>query len=388
LAWRKNIKAKQRLAYMSVEGEPWLRAMQRAASFGVCIASVALAMLADGRACAADQAVGLVRVATARPRKQYLARDLPLTGTIQARVLSNVSFQTNGRVVSRNVEVGQHVSAGEILARLDPTELQADLVSAEATLDSANAQLLEAQKNFERQQSLLASGTTTRERFDQVLVTLRTDEAQLNSAEAALSTARERLTYTELKAGQGGIIVSRNVEVGHVVQSGQTVFSLAEDGPRDAVFQVPEVVLTTPPKDRIVDITLQSIPSVTTTGEVREISPMLDQATATVTVKVGIERAPPEMTLGSAIIGRGRWEPSPAFVIPWSAMFAADGKPAVWILDTQNKVSLREVVVRDYLTGAVALAAGLRDGERIVVSGIQLLHPGQRVAVAADAGTQ
>src|SRR5207249_8523596 len=106
---------------------------------------------------------------------------------------------------------------------------------ADAALNSANAQLLEAKKNFDRQQSLLTSGSTTRERFDQAVVTLRTAEAQLNSAQAALNTARERLTYTELKAGRGGTIVSRSVEVGHVLQSGQEVFSLAEDGPRDAV---------------------------------------------------------------------------------------------------------------------------------------------------------
>nr|WP_245284113.1 biotin/lipoyl-binding protein [Bradyrhizobium sp. Cp5.3] len=96
------------------------------------------------------------------PRRQYPVADLPLTGTFQARVLSNVAFQTSGRVTRRNVEVGQHVNAGDILALLDPTELQADLVSAEAALNSANAQMTEAQKNFDRQQSLLSSGSAMR----------------------------------------------------------------------------------------------------------------------------------------------------------------------------------------------------------------------------------
>ncbi|OAF19167.1 efflux RND transporter periplasmic adaptor subunit [Bradyrhizobium neotropicale] len=366
------------------DDEPHVLAMRRGASLKVCMASVALALLANGAVRAADQPTGLLRVAAAMPRRQYLVPDLPLTGTIQARVLSNVAFQTSGRVTRRNVEVGQHVNAGDILALLDPTELQADLVSAEAALNSANAQLTEAQKNFDRQQSLLSSGSTTRERFDQAVAALRTGEAQVNSAQAALNTARERLTYSELTVGRGGVIVSRTIEVGQVVQSGQTVFALAEDGPRDAVFQVPEVALTKPPNDRTVDITLQSMPGVTAVGSVREISPILDQTTGTVTVKIGIEQTPPGMTLGSAVIGRARWESSPAFVIPWSAMFSANGKPAVWVLDAVNTVSLREVVVKDYLTGVVALTDGLKEGERVVTSGVQLLYPGQQVVVAVD----
>ncbi len=355
-------------------------------SFGISVTLVvvALTLVPSGIARALDAKPAVVRVVAATLHRQYAAADLPLTGTVQARILSNIAFQTNGRVIRREVEVGQHVKAGETLAYLEPTEQQTDVTSAEAALDSANAQLLEAQKNFERQQSLLVSGSTTRERFDQALATLRTDEAQVNSAQAAFSTARERLSYTVLRVARDGIIVSRNVEVGQVVQSGQAVFALAEDGPRDAVFQVPEILLTTPPKDRTVDVTLQSMPDVTVAGIVREISPILDQATGAVTVKVGIEQAPTEMTLGSAVMGRARWERSRAFVIPWSALFAHGGKSAVWILDSENKARLREVVVKDYLTGAVTLTAGLEEGERVVTSGVQFLYPGQGVAIAAD----
>src|SRR5262245_36910617 len=175
---------------MSAKDGVRLCAARRAASLAICFTSVALALpFANETAHSEEQPTGLVRVIAATPRRQYLAPDLPLTGTIQARVLSNVAFQTNGRVTRRNVEVGQHVNAGDILALLDPAELQAYLVSAEAALNSANAQLTEAQKNFDRQQSLLSSGSTTRERFDQAVAALRTGEAQVNSAEATLNTA-------------------------------------------------------------------------------------------------------------------------------------------------------------------------------------------------------
>ncbi|MCG2670336.1 MULTISPECIES: efflux RND transporter periplasmic adaptor subunit [Bradyrhizobium] len=370
----------------SEEGDLMPRLANRA-QFRTSLALVATVLTAfpNSMARAGDKSSALLRVTVATARRQHITPDLPLTGTIQARILSNIAFQTSGRVVRRDVEVGQYVKAGQTLAHLERTEQQTDVTSAEAALNAANAQLLEAQRNFERQQSLLSSGSTTRERFDQALATLRTDEAQVNSAQAALNTARERLTYTELKAGRDGIIVSRSIEVGQVVQAGQTAFALAEDGPRDAVFQVPEILVTNPPNDRTVDITSQSMPNVTVAGSVREISPILDQATGTVTLKVAVERAPADLTLGSAVVGRARWELSPAFVIPSSALFAANGKPAVWILDSENKARLRGVVVQEYLTGAVALAAGLEEGERVVTSSVQLLYPGKVVAVAYGA---
>ncbi len=201
----------------------------------------------------------------------------------------------------------------------------------------------------------------------------------MRTAQAALSTAREQLSYTTLKAGQDGIVVSQSVEVGQVVQTGQAVFVLARDGQRDAVFNVPESVLTSPPASRTVDITLQSEPQVRATGEVREISPILDPATDTVTVKVGIAETPPRMTLGAAVVGRGRWEQDEVLILPWSALFAAEGRPAVWVLDQNDAVSLQPVTVRNYETGRIYIGAGLEPGQRVVARGGQLLLPGQKV---------
>ena len=122
------------------------------------------------------------------------------------------------------------------------------------------------------------------------------------------------------------------------------------------------------------------------TGEVREISPTVDPATGTVKVKVGIASTPPRMTLGAAVVGRGRWNQKTALVLPWSALFQWDGKPAVWVLDENDVVAVRPVDLAGYTTGSMTVAGGLDGTQRVVTAGIQLLHPGQKVAVVGGEG--
>ncbi len=176
-------------------------------------------------------------------------------------------------------------------------------------------------------------------------------------------------------------MVSRTVEVGEVVQTGETVFVIAEDGPRDAVFNIFESLLTRPPKNNTVDVVLQSDPSVQASGAVREISPTIDPATSTVKVKIGLTSTPPAMTLGAAVVGRARWDETPAIVLPWSALFEWQGKPAVWLVDDKGLVSPKIVSLARFATGSFIVTDGLDGSERVVTAGIQFLYPGQKVVV-------
>lgn len=334
----------------------------------------------------AQSAAGLVPVKAVLPKPQAIALDLGLTGTIKAQYQSNIAFRVGGRVTARRIEVGQHVTADQVLATLDPLEQQANVANALAALNSARALQQQADTTFKRQQSLIRSGYTTRANYDQAQEGVNTTGARVEAAQAALNTVQEQLSYADLKAGLDGIIVSRDVEAGQVVQAGQTVFVLAQDGPRDAVFDVPEALLTTPPKDKTVDVVLQSDPSVATTGTVREIAPIVDTASDTVTVKVGLNGVENRMSLGAAVVGRAHWERKTAMVVPWSALFEAGGRPAVWVLDDDDRVSLQPVAVQSYGTGIVVLSGGIDGSRRVVTAGVQLLYPGQKVAVVPGEG--
>lgn len=319
-------------------------------------------------------------VATQTVELTDYAPTVRLTGEIRARVQSDLSFRVSGRVVERNVEVGTRVEAKDIIARIDPEEQEANVASAEANVRAAEAQLRQASSVFERQKTLLSSGYTTRREHDQAEEALRTAEGTVDAARAQLASARDQLDQTVLRAGVAGVITARQVEVGQVVQAAQPVFSLAHDGPRDAVFSVHESIFTRAAADNSVEISLLSDPKVKASGAVREVAPTVDPTSGTVRVKVGIERPPPEMTLGAAVTGEGRFKARKLVVLPWSALSSEGGHPAVWIVDAQTKaVSLRRITVERYHTGSVVVADGIRPGETVVSAGGQLLRPNQTV---------
>ncbi|WP_245442587.1 efflux RND transporter periplasmic adaptor subunit [Mesorhizobium hawassense] len=306
-----------------------------------------------------------------------------LTGVIAARTLNNLSFRVGGRVAERMVDVGQHVDQGTVLARIDPQEQQSDLRSAQADLDAAQAQLTQAAATYQRQKTLLSQGFTTRRDFDTANQTLKVAQGSVDAAQSALSNANENLSYTELKAGAAGVITARQVEAGQVVQAAQTVFTIAEDGDRDAVFNVQETLVAQTPPSPAVTITLLGDPQVRAVGKVREISPAVDTASGSIRVKIGIPDTPAGMPLGAAVIGTVSARSVKAILLPWQALTSTAGKPAVWIVDPSSKaVSTAPVEVLAFDSGVVVVDKGLREGQSVVTAGGQLLSPGQTIEVA------
>jgi RND family efflux transporter MFP subunit len=209
---------------------------------------------------------------------------------------------------------------------------------------------------------------------------LRTAEGSLDNAKAQLEITRDALTYTELRASASGMITARNIEVGQVAQSAQSAYTLAEDGARDAVFDVYESVFLTPVEGGTIKLTLVSDSSVTAIARPREISPTVDQKSGTVRVKLSIENPPAAMTLGSAVSGEGRGRSVDKIVLPWSALTSDQKGPAVWVVDPKTRtVSLRSVVVESYETSSIVVASGLKAGERVIIDGGKMLRPAEIV---------
>jgi len=323
----------------------------------------------------------LVNVVIAKPR--MFSSKVSLTGGIQPKFQSEIAFRINGKMTERLVEIGDHVTGDQVLARLDPHEQQANLDTAQATLASAQALLAQAKVTFERQDTLLKNGYTTRTSFDQAQQQLRSQQASVDSAIAALGDAREQFGYTDLKSDVAGIVTARNAEAGQVIQAGQTVFTIAQDGARDAVFEVYEALLIDPPAGDKVQIALQSDPLVRTTGNVREISPTVDSSSGTVRVKVGLDTVPGQMTLGAAVVASGEFKPRSAIVLPRSALFRWDNAPAVWKLDPKTStVEPHTVTIGRFDGEDIILTSGVETGDSVVSAGIQFLYPGEIVETA------
>jgi RND family efflux transporter MFP subunit len=308
-----------------------------------------------------------------------------LTGEVQARFRADLAFRVSGRVLARYVDVGARVKAGDVLAILDPAEQGADVDAATAAVLAAESQLHVAKATFERQKSLIASGFTTRTVYDQAQEGLRTTEGVLEAAKAQLGTSRDALGHTALRAEADGVITARNLEVGQVVQAAQPVFSLAQDGEREAVFDVYESIFFGDPDGGSVALALVSDAGVTAAGHVREVSPAIDAKSSTIRVKVSIPDAPAAMTLGSAVAGTVKTKVQQQIALPWSALMAEGAKPAVWTVDPATRTaSLTPVTVGGYEAGAVLIKAGLSPGERVVIDGGKLLSAGQPVTYEGD----
>lgn len=309
-----------------------------------------------------------------------------LTGQVRAKDQANLAFRLDGRMIERRVNLGDLVTAGQVIARLDPLNQENSLRSAQANLAATEALLTQARLTFARQQELLKSGWTPRAKFDDARQNVLNLEAQVDAAQAQVRIAKDQLSYTDLHANATGGVTGIGAEPGEVVRAGQTIVQLAREGGRDAVFDVPELLIRNAPRDPLVEITLSDDPKVRATGRVREVAPQADSATRTFQVKVGIIDPPDAIRLGSTVVGRIRLAAPPGVEIPASALTQSDGQPAVWTVDRQSStVSLRKVVVARHDPATIVISQGLAAGEVVVTAGAQTLHPDQKVRILGGA---
>ena len=319
-------------------------------------------------------------VRTVIAEKSDLGQSVVLTGQILAEKEVALAFRIGGRIVERNADVGHRVKPNQVLAKLDPQNELNALRSARAALSAAEGRLAQDSNNFERQQTLLTRGFTTRVLFDQAEQALRTSRAQVDDAKAQLEIAEDRVSYTELKADVAGTVTARRAESGEVVQAGQPIFQVARDSGWDAVFDVPAQVIRSAPADAVILVSLADDPSVTAKGRVRQVDPQADPITRTFKVRVAVNEPPAAMRLGAVVSGRMDMESARGIAVPATALTALNGAPALWIVDPATlTVKLHPVEVLRFDPGTVVISSGLEGGEIVVTAGVQALHPEQKV---------
>jgi RND family efflux transporter MFP subunit len=330
-----------------------------------------------------NQAAAPQAVQTAETKLTSYTTDTAVTGEVKARIQSELSFRASGRITERSVDVGSRVKAGQILAKIDPEEQLADVDVATASLQAAEAQLTQSQLAFDRQKSLFSSQVTTRASYDAAQESLLTAQGTIDAARAQLETAKDALSFTELRADADGVITARSAEVGQVAQAAQSVFTLAHDGPRDAVFNVFESLFLQKSASEI-QVSLLSNPAIHTAAPLREISPTIDATTGTIRVKAALDQSGETMPLGAAVVGVFTAQSRQAILLPWSAMASSAGDPAVWVLDSASKtVTMKKIDVAEYQTGRFAVSGGLAPNELVVVEGGKFLRPGQVVSATS-----
>jgi len=313
---------------------------------------------------------------------QRLAQLGRFAGTIQARYESTLGFRVSGRIARRAVDVGSEVKAGDLLATLDPTDQHNQVRSNQGDLARIQAQWINAQADARRQQQLFDRGVGAQAQLDVARTNLKTTQASLDQARAALGQAKDQLNYSELRADHDAVVTHWNVEAGQVVSVGQEVVTLARPDIKEAVIDLPSPLAEQLPPGVSFLVADQLEPSITTTGTLRELEPQADSATRTRRARLTLAQTPAALRLGTAISVTLSTAIEPKVELPASAIQEVEGTSRIWVIDTQQQtVSPRDVQVLSRTHDTVVISAGVKAGERVVSAGVNSLKPGQKVKV-------
>lgn len=351
--------------------------MQKWIIITVTVAGILLSSCSDEQV--AEKPVRPVRTATVQI--QDIGETVIQTGEVQPRFTTEMSFRIGGQLIKR-VDNGTIVKAGDVVARIDPVPAENNLQSARAELATAKAELELASLNAERARTLFEKNVTSRAQMQQAEATLATAKARQDSAETAVATASDNLSYTELKAVRDGIVSAVSANEGQNINTGQAVLTLISETERDAVFDVPERLIDPTLVGTTIDVALISAPEVTAKGIEREATPSADPATRTYRVKVTLDDDGRKMPFGAAVSGSIALAPKRLVALPASSLTENTGQSAVFVVDRQTgRIGYRNVKVERYTGTQILIADGLHEGEVVATSGVAKLRDGETVKV-------
>lgn len=306
-----------------------------------------------------------------------------LAGEVRARVESRLGFRVAGKLSQRPVQLGEHVKAGQLLAQLDPQDYRLAADAARAQLAVAASSRDQAAADFKRFKELKDQNFISGAEFERRTTALKAAQAQYDQAQAQLASQGNQADYTRLTADVSGVVTAVEAEPGQVLAAGTPVVRIAQDGPRDVVFSVPE--------DRVAAVKTGSQVAVrvwaantTLQGVVREVAASADPVTRTFLVKVALS-GDASLALGSTVTVVPQalsHAGAPAIKVPTNALLQQSGKTLVWLLDSASmtvKAQPIEVLTAD--GNEVVIASGLTPGVQVVTSGVHVLSEGQKVTL-------
>lgn len=312
------------------------------------------------------------------------AQTVEYAADVRARTESRLSFRVPGKVQQRLVNLGDRVKAGQVLMRLDGVDLALSAEAAQAALRAATTNRDQQAADLQRFKDLRAQGFISGAELERREAAFAAAQGQWEQAQAQAKAQRNQAGYVELLADAAGLITSVDAEPGTVVTPGTPVLRLAQDGPRDLVFQVPEHQVVGLRQQLQADSARlqariwgreEALPA-----KVREIAESADPVTRTFLVKADIGR-PDGVKLGqtaTAVFSPGA--ASGVLKVPLSAVFERQGSPHVWVL-VPSTMTLRPQAIQ--VGGAdgnqVVVSGGLAAQQEIVVAGTHVLAENQKV---------
>lgn len=346
---------------------------------------VALVGGCKGEAGTEKEAVRPVKVAVVEAGAE--ARTLTYSGVVKPRIESAVGFRVAGKIIERSVNVGDRIEVGQVIARLDETDLALAENSAKAAVASAKSRRDVASDNLERAKVLLPKAIISQAAYDTRRNELDAAAAALESTEAQLRQAANAVGYATLKADKAGIVTAVTGEPGQVVGAGQAIMTLADAGETEIAIAVPEADSGRLSVGQNAKVTLWAGPQVSTPGRVREIAGQADAASRTYAVRVAVDGPPKGMRLGmtASVAMRLDEHEAATMVVPVTALAQDSGNPVVFVVDPVGKsVRKTPVEIARVTSDGVQVSGGLQSGDIVVTAGVQFLRDGMRVRLPGE----
>lgn len=347
---------------------------------GIAVASLLLTACSEPPAPAT--VVKPVFVTTVAPANSAQSRSF--TSVIRARVETELGFRTGGKVVERLVEVGGSVKAGQVLARLDPADYQLAVKAAADQVQAASVDAQQAASDEARFRRLLADGSVGAADHERQKARADAAAARLDQANRQLELARNREAYATLVAPYAGVVTTLRFERGQVVAEGLPLLSLARDGEREIVAELPEDWV-----GRARSLVATAAPWNDPTSQVRlvlrELSPQASVQGRTYRARYA---AAPDSREGVAALPLGSTmqltlsapQAGPATaVLPVSALVKGSGPAGVWTLNAKGSGLVFTPVQVVAIDDATVQVTGLTSGSKVVSVGAQKLDAGSAV---------
>ncbi len=385
-----------RLSSLRIDREPPRARSGRGPWLGIAIAALVIAagVFAWSRLGAGPRPVRL-GTATATGGGQVTGEGITANGYVVARTKASVSAKIPGRLEYLGVSEGTHVKKGEIIARIESGDFEAQLASARAQVAQFEAQLAQARRELKRAQTLRADKLNSDLDLENAQTQVQVLEAQLGAARAQEQLAAVNLENTRVRAPFDGTILRKDAEMGEMVAptsagGGLTrtaIVTMADLSTLEVEVDVNEAYIAQVHGGQAARITLDAYPDTTFRGSVRQVVPTADREKATVLVKVSIldhdPRILPEMGARVVFLARAGEHAVAArrVTVAKEALVARDGRAFVWVV-TDGVARRVAVEAGPERGGQIEVRQGLQGGESVILQPPPDLKDGARVRAA------
>jgi len=303
-------------------------------------------------------------------------------GTIKPRYQSDLGFRVTGKIIERRVNVGDRVKAGDLIARLDATDLKLGFEAQDAELSAAKSSRDQAVAAEQRFRILQGEGHVAQAALDERVSAADEARARVARAERSLEMQRNQVAYAELHADKDGVVSALLAEAGQVVAAGQTIVRVARLDELEAVVAIPEQKLNDTSASRA-SVSLWPSTGQRYEARLREISPQADPVARTFEARFSLLAPDDQVGLGkTATVTLVPNETRSIARLPLSAVMNDATGPMVWVVSTDGeKLERRAVAVDSYTQDSVLIASGLKAHERVVTLGVHRLDPTMPVRI-------